>query len=46
MHPEPGTWEEFLDKFMSGQGEYNSSFSCDFKTNRVFPPQGNIKFKI
>lgn len=46
MHPEPGTWEEFLDKFMSGQGEYNSSFSYDFKTNRVFFSQGNIKFKI
>lgn len=46
MHPEPGTWEEFLDKFMAGQGESNSSFSCNFKTNRVFFFQDNRKFKI
>ncbi|CAO2639474.1 Sulfotransferase 1 family member D1 [Lemmus lemmus] len=27
MHPEPGTWEEFLDKFMAGQVPYGSWFN-------------------
>lgn len=42
MHPEPGTWEEFLDKFMTGQGESNSYFNCDFKTIRVFSRQYKV----
>lgn len=27
MHPDPGTWEEFLDKFMTGKGESKSYFN-------------------
>lgn len=27
LHPEPGTWEEFLGKFMTGKGESNSYFN-------------------
>jgi aryl sulfotransferase len=27
MHPELGTWEEFLDKFMTGNGVSNLSFN-------------------
>lgn len=27
MHPEPGTWEEFLDKFVAGKGRSNFSFN-------------------
>lgn len=27
IHPEPGTWEEFLDKFIAGKGGSNSYFN-------------------
>ena len=27
LHPEPGTWEEFLDKFITGNGGFNSYFN-------------------
>ena len=44
MHPDPGTWEEFLDKFMTGKGESNSYFNDRVPLWKIFL-QGDIRFK-
>jgi hypothetical protein len=36
IHPEPGTWEEFLEKFMAGQGGSKCYFNYDVNTNSFF----------
>lgn len=44
MHPDPGTWEEFLDKFMTGKSKSKSYFNDRVLLWKIFL-QGDTRFK-